>query len=251
MRSLDLLLLAVLLSPLPAVAQPAATCADAAVAAERSWGLPSDLLGAVGRVESGRLDPAGRLAAWPWTVNADGLGYVFASVAEAAAAVRMLQARGARFIDVGCFQVDLFYHPDAFASVEQAFDPVANADYAARFLAELRARTGSWAAAVAGYHSLGPAGEGYRQKVMAQWHGADQATAQFLTQPLAATQPPADATGVAPRGGAVPRQRRSADPFVIVMSAAARAIPVFGPAMSPAPQLFGLGRGDRGGETIP
>jgi hypothetical protein len=247
MRSLDLLLLAALLSPLPAVAQPAATCADAAVAAERSWSLPSDLLGAVGRVESGRLDPAGRLAAWPWTVNADGLGYVFASVAEAAAAVRMLQARGARFIDVGCFQVDLFYHPDAFASVEQAFDPVANADYAARFLTELRARTESWAGAVAGYHSLGPAGEGYRQKVMAQWYGTDQATAQ-----LTAAQPPANATRAAPRGGAtLPQQRRSADPFVVAMSAAARAIPVFGPTMAPAARLFGFNRGSRGGVATP
>ena len=32
-----------------------------------------------------------------------------------------------KVIDVGCFQVDLFYHPYAFTSLEEAFDPDANA----------------------------------------------------------------------------------------------------------------------------
>ena len=42
-----------------------------------------------------------------------------------------------RSIDIGCAQVNLMHHPDAFASLEQAFDPMANADYAARFLKQL------------------------------------------------------------------------------------------------------------------
>ena len=41
------------------------------------------------------------------------------------------RAQGARSIDVGCMQVNLLHHADAFASLEQAFDPVANARYAA------------------------------------------------------------------------------------------------------------------------
>ena len=53
-------------------------------------------------------------------------------------AVRKLQRRGVRNIDVGCMQVNLRYHPKAFKSLGQAFDPRANAAYAAGFLRKLR-----------------------------------------------------------------------------------------------------------------
>ena len=53
------------------------------------------------------------------------------------AAVRAMQANGVRSIDVGCGQINLMYHPDAFPNLELAFDPQANAAYAARFLKAL------------------------------------------------------------------------------------------------------------------
>ena len=91
----------------------------------------------------------------------------------AIAAVQALQAAGIRSIDVGCMQVNLFYHPTAFASLDEAFDPLANARYAARFLAVLYRREGTWPAAAAAYHSQTPAlGAAYAQRVMAAWPGA-------------------------------------------------------------------------------
>jgi hypothetical protein len=85
--------------------------------------------------------------------------------------VRDLLAGGTASIDVGCFQVNLRYHPDAFASLDEAFDPVANALYAARFLAGLRVRDGSWQAAVAAYHSATPEhGLPYRDRVLSAWN---------------------------------------------------------------------------------
>ena len=88
--------------------------------------------------------------------------------AEVIAAVEALQAKGVRSIDVGCMQVNLMYHPQAFASLQEAFDPVANARYAARFLLELKSETGSWDKATAWYHSATPEiGEPYQRKVMA------------------------------------------------------------------------------------
>jgi hypothetical protein len=64
-------------------------------------------------------------------------------------------------------QINLAYHPDAFATLEQAFDPRANASYAVSFLNDLRQRTGSWDAATAAYHSATPElGEPYRARVM-------------------------------------------------------------------------------------
>jgi hypothetical protein len=71
-----------------------------------------------------------------------------------------------RSIDVGCMQVNLLHHPNAFASLEQAFDPVGNAIYAAHFLRQLFDQTGSWPKATAAYHSATPKlGSAYQLKV--------------------------------------------------------------------------------------
>lgn len=211
---LSVVLLCDLLLP-AAAAEPATACAEAGIVAERQWALPPDLIHAIGRVESGRYNPVTRrVAPWPWTVNANGSGYSFATRTEAVAFVQSLQARGIRLIDVGCFQVDLFYHPAAFSSLEQAFDPVANADYAGRFLSSLRERTGSWPAAIASYHSSRTEeGASYRQKVLYQWNRSEAPAAQAVG--------PTDA-----RSNARPQ---SQDRFVVLMSDAARAIRVIGP----------------------
>ena len=171
------LLLAALLA-FPAVARadlppsPSALCRTAIAAAERSSGVPDRLMQSIGVIESGRRDEIGGVSAWPWTLNAEGVGAYFATKAEAIAAVTALRARGVRSIDVGCMQVNLMYHGDAFASLDEAFDPGANARYAARFLNRLMVQTGSWPGATAGYHSLTPdIGAGYARKVLAVWTG--------------------------------------------------------------------------------
>ena len=129
---------------------PGLLCRSAVAAAERASGIPAYLLAAINHVESGRRDPAtGTVHPWPWTVNAEGAGSFYETKADAVAAVRAMQARGVRSIDVGCGQINLMHHPDAFASLEQAFDPQANAAYAARFLKELFAQTGDWSKAAA------------------------------------------------------------------------------------------------------
>ena len=125
-------------------------------------------MGAIARVESGRPDGSGGTAPWPWSINVQGIDHVYDSKAEVIAAVLAFQRRGMRSIDVGCLQVNLFYHPSAFESLDQAFDPMVNATYAAKFLVELRQQTGSWERATAAYHSADPElGEPYRRKVMA------------------------------------------------------------------------------------
>ncbi|HUN40501.1 MAG TPA: lytic transglycosylase domain-containing protein [Acetobacteraceae bacterium] len=155
----------------PLAQAPGLLCRAAIAAAARAHGVPPGLMAAVGRVESGRRDPvSGAWYPWPWTVDADGQGTFYDTKAQAIAAVRALQASGGHSIDVGCMQVNLQHHPHAFATPEQAFDPGTNADYAARFLVELRGQSGSWPQATALYHSATPAiGAAYEQKVMAAW----------------------------------------------------------------------------------
>ena len=150
---------------------PGALCRAAIVAAERAGALPPQLLAAIGRVESGRRDPvSGVMTPWPWTINAEGEGSFYDTKAQAIAATRALQARGVRSIDVGCMQVNLMHHPNAFASLDQAFDPTANAAYAARFLTELHAQTNDWSRAAALYHSATPdLAAAYQAKVATAW----------------------------------------------------------------------------------
>ncbi len=150
---------------------PARLCRPAIDMAERRHGIPSRLLQAIGRVESGKADPAtGQVNPWPWTANAEGQGFYFNTKAEAIAAITGMRAKGMRSIDVGCMQINLLHHPDAFSGLEQAFDPMANADYAGRFLRKLFDQTGSWQKAAAWYHSATPElGEAYQKRVMAVW----------------------------------------------------------------------------------
>ena len=166
-------LLSALLAPFAAQADPSPTllCRAAIASAEREFGLPAGLLAAIGRVESGRRDPAsGETGPWPWTMNAEGAGKFFPGKAEAVAEVRQLRAGGMRLIDVGCMQINLHHHPHAFASLEDAFDPLANARYAARFLSELKAASGDWMTAAGHYHSQTPARAGaYRAQVALRW----------------------------------------------------------------------------------
>jgi hypothetical protein len=112
---------------------------------------------------------------WPWTINAEGVGSFFASKEDAIAAVQALQARGVRSIDVGCMQVNLQQHPEAFHALDQAFDPVTNARYAAGLLLTLFGQTGSWPLAAASYHSQTPTlGAAYQRQVIAAWAEPDR-----------------------------------------------------------------------------
>jgi hypothetical protein len=139
---------------LPDPARPGTLCDAAVRAAEFRHRLPSGLLFAIGQVESGRPDPTlRRLEPWPWTIQAEGRGIYFDNKAQAVQWVKDARARGLTSIDAGCMQVNLFYHPNAFDTPEDAFDPERNADYAARFLLQLHASTGDWGQATGFYHS--------------------------------------------------------------------------------------------------
>jgi hypothetical protein len=159
----------------PAAAQTAGVCEVAGAAAEREFSLPSGLLQAIGHVESGRGNPAdGTVSSFPWSINVEGEDRTAPSAAAAIALVSTLQQAGHRSIDVGCFQINLMYHPQAFETLQAAFDPEQNAHYAARFLDQLHRQTGSWTDAVALYHSASAdKGPAYRDRVLRGWLGMD------------------------------------------------------------------------------
>ena len=140
--------------------------------AEQSYGIPKHLLAAIALSESGRLQN-GQMHPWPWTINVEGKGYFFPSKSAAIQKVRWFQSRGVRSIDVGPMQINLLHHPNAFRSLEEAFDPSKNIQYAAEFLCQLsQAQQGRWRVAVAHYHSMNPSYHiPYREKVLRLWEG--------------------------------------------------------------------------------
>lgn len=148
-----------------AMATPVDLCDDAARHAAVKADVPTNVLRAIAKVETGRF-VAGEFQAWPWTVNLEGDGYWFESEAAAHAFVRGAYARGVRSFDIGCFQINTRWHGAAFDSFESMFDPRENALYAARFLGDLRREMGTWSKAIGAYHSRqSQRAQGYRDRV--------------------------------------------------------------------------------------
>jgi hypothetical protein len=161
-----------ILSAKPALAVDDSTVCGLETARQESLqAIPDRLLHAISLVESGRWDSDNRVSfAWPWTVTAEGEGRFLPSKTAAIAEVRKLQARGIRNIDVGCMQVNLQAHPDAFASLDEAFEPATNVGYAARFLLELHDSTQNWPTAGAYYHSQTPdLAASYKARLVSTW----------------------------------------------------------------------------------
>ncbi len=166
-RSIAVFFAALAAALLPLVAGPSAqaqvarptmspdwwACVEAAEQAGAMIQAPDHLLLAMSLNETGRRAPDRTLAPWPWTINVGGHGYEFATKDQAIFAARQLLNSGTRSFDVGCMQVNVRFHPRAFTSLEEAFDPLANMLYAADFLDRLQTRHGSWARAVELYHS--------------------------------------------------------------------------------------------------
>lgn len=152
----------------------AGVCAAEAARAEGERGLPPHILQAIALVETGRWDERkGASFAWPWTVTAEGQGRYMSSKRAAIDEVRRLRAKGVRNIDVGCMQINLLHHPDAFESLEKAFDPRANVAYAADFLTSLFQREQSWVLAAGRYHSGTPTlNRAYRARFIDAWEMA-------------------------------------------------------------------------------
>ena len=66
--------------PLPLPAGGPDLCGPAIAGASASHDLPAGLLDAITVVESGRLNPrTGDLKPWPWTIDANGAGYAYAT----------------------------------------------------------------------------------------------------------------------------------------------------------------------------
>lgn len=130
-------------------------CIREILAAQERHDIPDNLLLAIGLQEAGTRR-GGHFTVWPFAVNAAGEGRLFDTRAAALNWIAERQRAGIASIDVGCMQINMRWHPEAFDSPAQGFDPRVNVEYAARFLKRLHARTGDWLMAAGSYHSFEP-----------------------------------------------------------------------------------------------
>jgi hypothetical protein len=147
----------------PARADDSDLCLDEITRQESVHGMPAGLLKAIARVESSG-SPYGEVSKpWPWTLNVGGAGHYYPTREAAVAALTAYKAESDVNIDVGCMQISLRHHPNAFPDLATALDPVANVQYGALFLKGLHDNSGDWMQAASDYHSTTPGfGDTYR-----------------------------------------------------------------------------------------
>ena len=130
-------------------AQASQTACEAQMTrAAAAYEIPLQILYSVGLTETGQ-----RGGMNPYDMNVDGRAVHSETLGEAVQRFEAERARGARFIDIGCMQINHHYHAQAFRSLTDMFDPARNVAYAAGFLKQLREREGSWTLAVARYNA--------------------------------------------------------------------------------------------------
>lgn len=148
---------ALLLAPLAAAALATYTsdarasdgaCEREIQSAALKYGVPEGILYSVGLTETGRKG-----SLYAYALNIEGKPFYPRSQRDALTQFDTARRSGAKLIDVGCMQINQFYHGENFRSVEDMFDPRSNVEYAAKFLKNLRNRHETWTMAVARYHA--------------------------------------------------------------------------------------------------
>lgn len=116
--------------------------------AAAKYQIPLQILYAVALTESG----TGK-GLQPLMLHIEGKDHIPATLPEALTLFRAANERGVKLIDIGCMQVNWYWHREEFNSLEEIFDPRLNVEQGARFLQVLRKRHGSWTMAAARYNA--------------------------------------------------------------------------------------------------
>lgn len=136
-------------------------CSNLARLVEIEEGLPPFLLTAIIFIESSNM---------PWVVGVEGESYRYHTKEGALAKIQALKNQGKKNFDIGCMQINHYFHGNNFKTDHNILDPLENIKYAARLLKKLKKETGSWEKAVAYYNSKDlKFSKPYTQKVYQHW----------------------------------------------------------------------------------
>ncbi|MBP2149129.1 soluble lytic murein transglycosylase-like protein [Xanthobacter flavus] len=127
---------------------PQGVCERELARAAAKYQIPLQILYAVALTESG----TGK-GLQPLMLHIEGKDHIPATLPEALTLFRAANERGVKLIDIGCMQVNWYWHRHEFNSLEEIFDPRLNVEQGARFLQVLRKRHGNWTMAAARYNA--------------------------------------------------------------------------------------------------
>lgn len=122
-------------------------CLTAITKYEKLYKIPTGLLKAISKVESEYN---------PLALN-DGLKqHNFKTRKDALERISYLREIGKTNFDIGCMQINYYWHGNNFASIDAMLDVTENVRYAASLIHSLYKTHGNWQAAVRHYHSSDP-----------------------------------------------------------------------------------------------
>jgi hypothetical protein len=137
------------------------SCLEAVNNYEKLYQIPTGLLKAVSKVESEYN---------PLALNDGSIVHNFKAKEEVADKINSLINLGKTNFDVGCIQINYFWHGKNFSSIEEMINIDSNVKYAANLLQDLYKTHKSWLKAVRYYHSNDPIFyKKYSRKIALAW----------------------------------------------------------------------------------
>ena len=129
--------------------------------AEKKHQIPSGLLAAIAKTESGMK---------AYALNVGGRSMFLESISTAQEVLEDKLNAGLTNIDIGVMQLNYRWHAGEFDSLAQMLTPESNINYAAKLLGSLYTQHGTWHKAVRYYHSATPEHHRkYSRKVVMCW----------------------------------------------------------------------------------
>lgn len=136
---------------------------------EEILNIPKNLLLSIALTESGKKIN-GNFIPWPWTINTKGKGEFFKTKKQVIAKVKNNLKNKKKNFDLGCMQINYYYHGNKFMNVEDMLDPSKNVFYSGKFIIHLKNKHKNWEEAISRYHSNTPwRKKKYFSKVMNNW----------------------------------------------------------------------------------
>ena len=136
---------------------------------EKHLNLPKNILLAISLTETGRLVD-GMYIPWPWSLNVKGKGFYLDNKEQATNYALKNIKNFTKNVDIGCMQINYYYHGKKFNKFDDMISPKINVLYAGYFLLDLREKYGSWKEAIMRYHSSNPRRKkNYYNKVLNNW----------------------------------------------------------------------------------
>ena len=144
-------------------------CEKIILETEVKLNIPKYLLLSIALTESGRKIN-GKLIPWPWSINTKGKGLYFKNKDDLVSYASNNLKKNINNFDMGCMQVNYYYHGKKFKNLNEMADPLINVSWAGKFLIGLHQKHLDWKEAISRYHSNTTwRKQKYFKKVMNNW----------------------------------------------------------------------------------